>query len=157
MEDPLEFFPTSETPQTGRRHHGLIASWGVSDRVSPGPLFHGPAGRGCYQTFAVALTVVFSLVPGTLGWVSNLPSKYRSIPGELAMFHQLAERGFRYADELDYSVRRWMIADHPSRRRDGLLSELQLAIGRRLQAEYDLAQPIPARLAALVRDFERSG
>jgi hypothetical protein len=73
------------------------------------------------------------------------------------MFHQLAERGLHYADELDYSVRRWVIADHPSRRRDGLLSNLQLVIGRCLQAEYDLAQPMPARLAALVRDFERSG
>jgi len=59
------------------------------------------------------------------------------------MFHQLAERGFRYADV--------------SKRSDGLLSELQLAIGRCLQADYDLAQPIPDRLAALVRDFERSG
>ena len=73
------------------------------------------------------------------------------------MFHQLAERGLRYADELDYSVRRRVIADHPSRRRDGLLSDLQLVIGRCLQADYDLAQPIPDRLAALVRAFERSG
>ena len=81
------------------------------------------------------------------------------------MFHQLAERGLRYADELDYSVRRWVIADHSSQasrspvpmRSDGLLSDLQLVIGRCLQAEYDLAQPMPARLAALVRDFERSG
>jgi len=83
------------------------------------------------------------------------------------MFHQLAERGFRYADELDYLVRGWVIPDHPSqasrspgnvsKRSDGLLSELQLAIGRCLQADYDLAQPIPDRLAALVRNFERSG
>jgi hypothetical protein len=90
---------------------------------------------------------------------------YLSIPGEFAMFHQLAERGLRYADGLDYSVRRRVIADHPSQasrspapiESAGLLSELQLAIGRCLQAEYDLAQPIPARLAALVGDFERSG
>jgi hypothetical protein len=83
------------------------------------------------------------------------------------MFHQLAERGLRYADELDCSVRRWVIADHPSQatrppatypmRSEGLLSDLQLVIGRCLQADYDLAQPIPDRLAALVRAFERSG
>jgi hypothetical protein len=52
------------------------------------------------------------------------------------MFHQLAEGGFRYADELDYLVRGWVM--------------------RHLQADYDLA-PIPEHLAALVRDFERSG
>ena len=66
------------------------------------------------------------------------------------MFHQLA---IRYVDELDYLVRGWVIPDHPSQasrppathpmQRDGLLSELQLVIGRCLQAEYDLAQPIP--------------
>jgi hypothetical protein len=107
----------------------------------------------------------FLLIPGTLGRVSDLACKYRSIPGELAMFHQLAERGLRYADGLDYSVRRWVIADHPSQasrspapmRSDGLLSDLQLVIGGCLQAEYDLAQPIPDRLTTLVRAFERSG
>ena len=83
------------------------------------------------------------------------------------MFHQLAERGLRYADELDYSVRRWVIPDRLSqasrspatypRRGVGLLSDLQLVIGRCLQADYDLAQPIPDRLTTLVRAFERSG
>jgi len=73
--------------------------------------------------------------------------------GPKAHWSILAERGFRYADELDYLVRRWAIPDHPSQasrppathpmQRDGLLSELQLVIGRCLQAEYDLAQPIP--------------
>jgi hypothetical protein len=78
------------------------------------------------------------------------------------MFHQLAERGLRYADRLDYSLRRSVIADHPSqasqsplpRRSDGLLSELQLVIGRCLEADYDLAQPIPDHLTTLVRAFE---
>jgi hypothetical protein len=87
--------------------------------------------------------------------------------GHKAHWLTLAERGFRYADELDYSVRRWVIPDHPSQasrspatnpmRSDGVLSDLQLAIGRCLQAEYDVAQPIPDRLAALVRDIERAG
>jgi hypothetical protein len=30
------------------------------------------------------------------------------------LLETLAERGFRYADELDYSVRRWVIPDHPA-------------------------------------------
>ena len=86
--------------------------------------------------------------------------------GHKAHWLTLAERGFRHADELDYLVRRWAIPDHPSqagrspatypKQRDGLLSELQLVIGRCLQAEYDLAQPVPDRLAALVRDIEHS-
>jgi hypothetical protein len=52
------------------------------------------------------------------------------------MFHQLAERGFRYADELDYLVRGWVIPDHPSqasrspgnvsKRSDGVLSEASI-------------------------------
>jgi hypothetical protein len=52
------------------------------------------------------------------------------------MFHQLAERGFRYAGELDYLVRGWVIPDHPSqasrspgnvsKRSDGVLSEASI-------------------------------
>jgi hypothetical protein len=45
-----------------------------------------------------------------------------------------------------------------SMRNSGLLSEVQAAIGRYLRAEYDLAQPIPAHLVDLLRQFEqRSG
>ena len=87
--------------------------------------------------------------------------------GPQAHWPTLAERGFRYADELDYVVRRWVIPDHPSQasrspatypmQGNGLLNELQLAIGRCLQAEYNLPQTIPDRLAALVRDIDRSG
>ena len=38
---------------------------------------------------------------------------------------------------------------------NGLLSEVQAAIGRYLRAEYDLAQPIPARLVDLLRQLEQ--
>jgi hypothetical protein len=30
------------------------------------------------------------------------------------LLETLPERGFRYADELDYSTRRWVIPDHPA-------------------------------------------
>ena len=40
-------------------------------------------------------------------------------------------------------------------RRDGLLNDLQAAIGQYLSAEYDLTQPIPARLADLLRQLEQ--
>ncbi len=42
-----------------------------------------------------------------------------------------------------------------SMRSNGLLSEVQAAIGRCLSAEYDLAQPIPDRLVDLVRQLEQ--
>jgi len=35
-----------------------------------------------------------------------------------------------------------------------VLSEVQAAIGRYLRAEYDLAQPLPARLARLAKQLE---
>ncbi len=40
-------------------------------------------------------------------------------------------------------------------RSNGLLSEVQAAIGRCLSAEYDLAQPIPNRLVDLLRQLEQ--
>jgi hypothetical protein len=43
-----------------------------------------------------------------------------------------------------------------ARRRDGALSEVQAAIARALGAEYDLAQPLPDRLARLQRQFEEN-
>jgi hypothetical protein len=64
---------------------------------------------------------------------------------------------FRSIDMLDYSIRRWAIADHPSKttqspmRTDAPLNELQRAIGRQLAAEYELVQPMPNRLVALLR------
>jgi hypothetical protein len=42
-----------------------------------------------------------------------------------------------------------------SMRSDGLLNEVQAAIGRCLSAEYDLAQPIPNRLVDLLRQLEQ--
>jgi hypothetical protein len=40
---------------------------------------------------------------------------------------------------------------------NGLLSEVQAAIGRYLRADYDLAQPIPDRLVDLLRQLEQRG
>jgi hypothetical protein len=85
---------------------------------------------------------------------------------------------FRPADQLDYRIRRWVIP--PSLQADpsvecrpsvgvrraaprsaasiqssGLLREVQSAIGRHLCAEYDVTQPIPARLSALLRQLEQ--
>jgi hypothetical protein len=42
-----------------------------------------------------------------------------------------------------------------SMRSNGLLNEVQAAIGRCLSAEYDLAQPIPNRLVDLLRQLEQ--
>ena len=93
-----------------------------------------------------------------------------------------AERCFHLADQVDYSIRRWVIrahdeADRPAAarlrssvapsasraaprakvgwRREGALSDMQAAIARALGAEYDLAQPLPERLAELLRQLER--
>ena len=89
-----------------------------------------------------------------------------NVSAQKAHWLTLAERGLHPADKLDYSIRQWAIADHPSRARqspsaypiqsDGLLSELQAAIGRYLRAEYDLTQPLPERLVILVREVEQS-
>ena len=78
-----------------------------------------------------------------------------------------AEALLRPADQLDYSIRRWLIPTHPdasARRRttavarsSGVLTEVQAEIGRRLRAQYDLRRPIPPRLAHLLESFERSG
>jgi hypothetical protein len=75
----------------------------------------------------------------------------------------LAERGFRPVDKLDYLIRRWAIEDHPSltgkspypREIDAPLNEIQRAIGQYLRAEYDLTQPMPDRLVALIRKVEQ--
>jgi hypothetical protein len=87
----------------------------------------------------------------------------------------LAESVLRPADLLDNMIRRLVIplpaedsrseariSPSPSilqRQRplriDGILSELQAAIGQRLRAEYDLARPTPARLIELLRQLEQ--
>ena len=84
-----------------------------------------------------------------------------------------AERWLRPADQLDYTIRRWMIpvpsVETPSRgvigatphsealvRSNIRLSEFQAAIGRYLRTQCDdLAQPIPARLVELLRQLEQ--
>jgi hypothetical protein len=74
-------------------------------------------------------------------------------------------------DQLDYKIRRWVIPmysekqtqgvsrstpnEEPLMGSNGLLSEVQAAIGRHLRAEYDLAQPIPTRLTDLLRQFDQ--
>jgi hypothetical protein len=59
----------------------------------------------------------------------------------------------RSVDKLDYSIRRWAIADHPGKTTDARLNELQRAIGRSLAAEYDPV--LPDRLVALLRQIEQ--
>jgi Anti-sigma factor NepR len=84
-----------------------------------------------------------------------------------------AERWLRPADQLDHTIRRWMIPvpslETPLRgvvgatphsealvRSNIRLSEFQAAVGRYLRAQYDdLAQPIPARLVELLGQLEQ--
>jgi len=67
----------------------------------------------------------------------------------------------RSVDKLDYSIRRWAIADHPSKttqsliRTDARLNELQQAIGRYLAADYEPEEAMPDRLVALLRQIEQ--
>jgi hypothetical protein len=83
------------------------------------------------------------------------------------------ERWFRPADRLDLAIRRWVTPMPPevyqsvaatrgisraTLRRDLSVRnfvEVQTAIGRHLRVEYDLAQPIPARLVDLLRQLEQ--
>jgi len=79
------------------------------------------------------------------------------------------ERGLRAADQLDYMIRRTVIpsAREPLRGvsrstprgkaslwNSERLREVQEAIGRCLRAQYDLAQPTPARLVELLRQLD---
>jgi hypothetical protein len=61
----------------------------------------------------------------------------------------------RSVDKLDYSIRRWAIADHPSKTTDARLNELQRAIGRYLAGEYEPVEAMPDRLVALLRKIEQ--
>ena len=82
------------------------------------------------------------------------------------------ERWIRPADRLDLAIRRWLTLVPPevnqsaatrgvsrsTPRRDVSMRnfvEVQAAIGRYLRTEYDLAQPIPARLVDLLRQLEQ--
>ena len=90
---------------------------------------------------------------------------FRKDAADKAYLVALAERWFRPVDRLDYMIRRWVIpvplevnrSTAASMRSNGLLSEVQAAIGRYLRAEYDLAQPIPGRLVDLLRQLEQRG
>jgi hypothetical protein len=83
------------------------------------------------------------------------------------------------ANKLDYLIRRWAIPDHPSNvgrmplsnsltacpteaaaqnapsGQRHLLTDVKAGIGQYLAAEYDLAQPLPDRLAALLRKVDQ--
>ena len=85
------------------------------------------------------------------------------------------ERCLGPADRLDHAIRRWVIpvppvvnlpvaatrrASQSALRSDvsrskALLTEIQAAVGRCLHAEYDTAQPMPARLVDLLRQLEQ--
>jgi hypothetical protein len=86
----------------------------------------------------------------------------------------LAERALLPADKLDYTIRKCVVgvpveaisdgyrsytpaAVSPivAARNNGLVSEVLAAIGGRLRAEYDLAQPVPERLASLLLALEQ--
>ena len=89
----------------------------------------------------------------------------RRAPADKAYLLAMDERWLRPVDRLDYMIRRWAIpvplevnrSAAASMLSNGLLSEVQAAIGRYLRAEYDLAQPIPDRLVDLLRQLEQRG
>jgi hypothetical protein len=64
---------------------------------------------------------------------------------------------FRWSLPREYSrgISGSMPRKQASMRSNGILSEVQAAIGRHLGAEYELAQPIPARLVDLLRQLEQ--
>ena len=89
-------------------------------------------------------------------------------PTEAAFFLAGAECWLRPVDHLDYMIRRRVIPTPfefrlsfpPTQlgtpgKNSGLLREVLAAIGRRLRAEYDVAQPMPARLVELLQQLER--
>jgi hypothetical protein len=96
--------------------------------------------------------------------------EHKEIAGELANMERVlavAERWLRPADHLDYVVRRWLIPipyqdrvrlmphKEASIRSSGVLSDVQVTIGRHLRAQYALERSMPARLANLLREFEQ--
>src|SRR5215467_14554234 len=123
----------------------------------------------------------FLIVPGTLRRLPRLVALRRGLgdsamklpdsansPTEAAFFLAGAEHWLRPADQLDYMIRRRVIPTafefrlsfpptplRIPRENNGLLREVLAAIGRRLRAEYDVAQPMPARLVELLQQLER--
>jgi hypothetical protein len=103
--------------------------------------------------------------------------KHRFRPS-ISRLLNLANRALRPADKFDYTVRKWVFglpleaqrsafalsevrtlatgpSTHLARRNNGLVSEVLAAIGRGLRAEYDLAQPIPERLARVLSELKQ--
>jgi hypothetical protein len=97
------------------------------------------------------------------------PAPRANAPANEPKLLALAERWLRPVDKLDTMISRWIIPlpfevsrstpHRASMQNNSQLSEIPAAIGRYLRAEYDLAQPIPARLVELVRqlDEQRDG
>ena len=102
------------------------------------------------------------------------PAHRAHISADEAHLLDRAERWLRPADQLDYTIRRWVIPvpssleaqsrgvieptshSEASKRNNVRLNEFQAAIGRYLRAQYDdLAQPIPARVVELLRQLEQ--
>jgi hypothetical protein len=85
-------------------------------------------------------------------------------PADKFPLRAAAERCIRFADRVDYSIRRMVIpADYGmdravargrTARSRGALSEMQAAIARALRAGYEPAEPLPHRLADLLRRLE---
>jgi len=78
----------------------------------------------------------------------------------------LPKRLLRAVDQIDYLIRHWLIpicfengVSLPRReawiRASGLPNAVQAVIGHRLRAEYGVDRSMPARLAALLNEFER--
>ena len=79
----------------------------------------------------------------------------------------LPKRLLRAVDQFDYLIRHWLIPisfengvrSLPPReawiRASGLPNAVQAVIGHRLRAEYGVDRSMPARLAALLNEFER--
>ena len=104
------------------------------------------------------------------------PTRRAEPPADKLPLRAAAERCIRFADRVDYSIRRVVIpADDgmdravargrsaravarqtPRRtaRSRGALSEMQAVIARALRAEYEPAEPLPDRLADLLRRLE---
>jgi hypothetical protein len=82
-------------------------------------------------------------------WVVPVPhGDSRSVAGARLFRWSLPRKHSRQAS-------RSMPPTKASMRSNGLLSEVQAAIGQCLSAEYDLAQPIPNRLVDLLRQLEQ--
>jgi hypothetical protein len=65
------------------------------------------------------------------------------------------ERSLHAADQIDNLIRRWVVPHDPLGKGRARPSDVQRAVGQGLREEYDLTQPLPARLADLLRQLEQ--